>query len=439
MMSTVLLNWSKSRVTIFSCHLFLNMKHHIFLAAALVMSVANLSAQTTTNPAPIKIEVVQEGELRLDGKLTGLLGTTQWTMDSYAFTSPRGVTKEFDEAKSKAIRISPTTHVHPIGEETKIPLKDVKIGSAIAVIGKSGPQNSLIAREIILLEGYGQRKTVGTLNSNPFTGALINQSRKARDMGQRAKSLELAIQGAQGAAGMGDKSGEVLATRDVVLLHLEDGQFQQALDASLRIEKLGREMGNDMVLALGLSGKGNALSGLNKKAEAIKAYEESVPYGLRASSGLAESILNALAMTYLGANQFSNAIQTLEKLAPIEASLGKPIDAAGSRWLIAILRAEDDSAASKAELASGEQLLTNITEPKERSGALLTLGLLNWRLGQKGTADERLTAAQKLYEAQNDSRSAKRMEEIKTYLGQAENKNATIANILLGRINLNNE
>ncbi|HEX8465268.1 MAG TPA: hypothetical protein VF627_11695 [Abditibacterium sp.] len=366
-----------------------------------------------------KLEIIGVGELRIDGKVTAVLGTGVWQVETVSWTSPRGVTTDFDEVKNKSVKVGTDALLHPKGEDGKIALRDVKLGSRVGIIGKNGPDGALVAREVILLEGYGARKTVGQLTTNPFSLALVRQSRAAREAGQLPKALELADKAVATAQGMNDRSGEGLATQDKVLLHLDMGQTAQAFAGMKRIEALGRAIGNPLLLSMGLSGQGNVLLRSGEFERAITLLREADTVSLAAPTQIHLQIVSGLAMAYLASGDLSQGVATLGRVHPLEEAAGQEGDAGETLLLIALLQTEEKPDAARQTLTDVQPRIDRAVNERSKAGLLGAAGLLRWRLGEKTEAATAFTEAATLFRAVNDEKDAKRWETMATTLAAA--------------------
>jgi tetratricopeptide (TPR) repeat protein len=366
--------------------------------------------------AKAKLEIVGEGELRLDGKITAILGAGSWQMEATSWTSPRGVNTEFEEPKNKGITVSGESYLHPRGELDKVPLKEVKLGSRIAVIGKNGPDGMVVAREVVLQEGYGSRKTVGSLSTNPFTLALVKQSREARDAGQLPKAMSLIEKAIVTARGMGDISGEGLATQDKALLYVDMEQPEQAYIASKRVETLGRTSGNTLLMALGMRGASAFLLQAGKFDEAIALLKEADSVSTNAQTEIRLGILSTLSAAYLASGQLNEGVAILNRVQPLEISLAKESDANETSLAIAMLQSEEKPDAAHKAIEDSKQMIERARDEKSKAGLLGATGLVRWRLDQKEEAKAAFTEAAQIYQTAGDAASAKRWSDMATDL-----------------------
>ena len=366
-----------------------------------------------------KLEIIGAGELRIDGKITAVLGTGVWQVEAVSWTSPRNVTTDFDEVKNKSVKVGADALLHPRGEEGKVPLKDVKLGSRVAVIGKNGPDGSLAAREVILLEGYGARKMVGQLTTNPFTSALVAQSRAARDAGQLAKALDLANNAVATAQGMGDRSGEGLATQDKALLHLELEQPQEAFAAMKRIEALGRGLGNPLLLSMGLRGQGGVMLSSGEFEKAITLLKEADTVSSQSQPKVHVGVLSVLSMAYLASGDLSQGVATLNRVYPLEQAEGEEGDAGETKLLIATLQADEKPDEARQALTEAQPLIERAENPRAKAGLVGSAALIRWRLGEKTEAGTGFTEAAALLTAAGDIKSARKWESMAAALETA--------------------
>ncbi len=389
------------------------------LCGALCVSLISISPARAQGGAPksdpqaaalAKLEKIGAGELRLDGKITAILGDGVWQMEASSWVSPRGVSTDFEEPKSKAISVAPTANIHPRGELEKVPLREVKLSSRVAIIGKNGPNGTLVAREVILLEGYGSHRTVGTINSHPLTSVLVKQSRDARDAGQLPKALAFIERAIITARGLGDSGGEGLASQDKALLLMDLDQPKEAFVAFQRVESLGRTLDNPLLLSLGLSGTGSLLRANGQIEKAIAAFKEGDTVSANSEASLHLGLLSDLATTYLLAGQLQNGIGTLNRIHPLEQAAGKDGDAGETLLTIAALTATENAAGARQTLQDVQTRLDRARDEKIKAALVGGAALVRWRLGEKDAARTGFTEAAALLQGTGASGAAKKWE-----------------------------
>ena len=360
------------------------------------------NSQTNKKAAP----TVQEGELRLDGKIKAMLNVGEWQMEAISWTSPRDVTTPFSDPKSKTIVIGADAYIHPLGETDKIALKDVKLGTRIAVIGKNAADGSLAAREVILLEGYGSRKTIGTLSSNPFTSQLVGQSRKAREEGNLPQALKLAESAITAAQGINDLSGEGLATQDKTLLLLDMDEIEAAGKSAERVEAIGRNLSNPLLIAMGMNTRGRVLAQTGELEKAIEVLEAADPVSAGSEPAIQLSTLSALAEAYIQAERTNDAVATLQRILPLEESLRQSDDATGTLLALTQALAATDTVKAREYLAQAAPRIDNAADENKRAALRTESATAKYALGDKDAAKADLEAAAKLYESVGDTQRA---------------------------------
>lgn len=388
------------------------MRKYLF-ALALLGAVSPAMAQTKPSApaaAKSKLEIINQGELRLDGKITALLGVGVWQIEALSWTSPRGVTTEFDEPKNKGVSVGAQAYLHPRGEEEKVALADVKLGSRVAVIGKNGPDGTVIAREVVLLEGYGMRKTVGQVQSNPYTSLLVRQSREARDAGQLPKAMTLIQKAIDTAVGMSDGSGEALATQDKALLLLDMDQPEAAFTAFKRVEALGHQTGSALITSLGLRGAAGIFMRKRSYAEAIDLLKQADAASASTEPEMHLGVLTGLATAYLLNGQLSDGVTTLQRVHPLEQAQGKDGDAGETLLLIAALQAPEKADEARQALAAVQERIDRARDDKAKAGLIGAAALVRWRLGEKDAAKAGFAQASQLLSGAGAAAGAKQWE-----------------------------
>ena len=380
----------------------------ILVAGALLCALcAPVAAQNGATGADKKAApTVQEGELRLDGKIKAMLNVGEWQMEAISWTSPRDVTTPFSDPKSKTVKIGADAYIHPLGETDKIALKDVKLGTRIAVIGKNAADGSLAAREVILLEGYGSRKTIGTLSSNPFTSQLVGQSRKAREEGNLPQALKLAESAITAAQGINDLSGEGLATQDKTLLLLDMDEIEAAGKSAERVEAIGRSLSNPLLIVMGMNTRGRVLAQTGELDKAIEVLEAADPVSAGSEPAIQLSTLSALAQVYEQAERTSDAVATLQRIFPLEESLRQPDDATGTLLALAQALAATNATKAREYLAQATPRIDNAADEKKRAALRIASASAKYALGDKSASQADFETAAKLYESVGDTQRA---------------------------------
>jgi len=390
------------------------MQKYLLLPLLATFSTAALAAPAKTKAPPASTTVatakatlakVNAGELRLDGKISALLGEGNWQMEAVSWTSPRGVTTDFDDLKTKAVEVSAKTFIHPINDATPVALKEVKLGSQVAIIGKPGADNSIVAREIVLLEGYGAHKEIGSLSTNPETSKLIDQSRRARDDGQLPKALKLALEAADTAKGFQDLSGEALATNDVGILYGELKQPDRALSAFAREQAIGQQIGNPLAQVFGMNGQARLLAAGGKTDEAIALLERAVPISAGTPTDLQISTLRSLASVYLRAGKRPEAVGVLTRLFPLEDGGGQKDEATATLLTLARLTAKTEADTARGYLDQARPRLEFVRDDTMKTRLTLELAIALQALKDPGAA-EQFEAAAKMVEAKGDTAAA---------------------------------
>lgn len=385
----------------------------ILLFSILLGSSTLALAAPTTKPKPAVpasakpvLEKINPGELRLDGKVSALLGAGVWQLDAVSWTSPRGVTSEFDDVKVKAVQLLPNALVHPLGSAAKVDLKNIKLKTNIAVIGKNGPDGTVLVREVILLEGFGDLQTVGTLSSNRISNGLIDQSRRARQAGQLEKALDLARKAAETASGMNDLSGEALASQDVAILYSELKQPQNALESFKRGQTLGERINSPLAQTLGLEGQADVLADMGQFDQAVPLIERAVAVSASTSTALQISVLGSAVNIYTRAKKRGEAVGALVRLFPLEDGAGKSDQATSTLLRLVRLQAPTDMASAKTYLEQARPRMETIRDDAARQSLMLSFATALQATGDSAGAANQFETAAKAAEAKGDAPAA---------------------------------
>lgn len=356
--------------------------------------------------AKLKTPPINAGELRLDGKIKAILDADAWQLEAISWTSPRQISTDFSEPKTKSIKVAADAYIHPIGEVEKVALKEVKLGTRIAVIGKNNADGSLSAREVILLEGYGARESVGTVLSNPFTLQLVDQSRKMRDQGNLPQALVLIEKAITAAQGLNDLSGEGLATQDKVGLLFDMDQVDKAGQAAARVETIGRGLSNALLISMGMNAQAGVLAHNGQLDEAIQKLEAADGISAGSEPAIHLSVLDSLAGVYLEAKRPKDAIATLQRIFPLEESQRKGDDATGTLLTLSRLMATSQPDEARKYLDQAMPRIPAAADEKRRAALYAMSGRARFGLGDKAGAAADFESAAKLFEGVGDTRSA---------------------------------
>ncbi len=376
-------------------------------AISLAVLVAN-STPAVSTPSKPAIEQVNAGELRLDGKISAMLGPGLWQLDAISWTSPRGITTNFDDVKPKAAQLAPDAFIHPLGETTPVPLTDIKLQSPVAIIGKNGADGTVLVREVILLEGYGKLKTVGILPCNSESLHLIDESRHARDVGQLAKALELAKRAADTAEAQGDLTGEALTTQDIAILYKQLKQNNDSLESFKRVQALGDQLNNPLAQVMGLEGQGNILGDMNQNDLAIALLERAAAFGTTTPALMQISVLEELASVYSHANKWTEATGALTRLFPLQEKSGEYDDATVTLLMMASEQSPLDITAAKSSLEQARARMDNIHDDSKRLTLTVMLASALKLTNDLTGAAAQYEVAAKLATAQGNTQDAAR-------------------------------
>lgn len=391
------------------------------------------AAPKTAEAQPAKVEPPKEnaleGELRLDGKITVVLGPGQWVVEAVSWTSPKGVTTNFDDPKNKNVLLNSDAFLHPHAEYEKVPLDEVKVGSRVAVIGKNQPDGTLKVREVVLLEGYGAHKKVGSLRTNAETSRLIRQSREARDLGQINRAIELAKRAAEIAQGMGDMSGEALASQDVGNLYIQEEKYEEAMSYYTREETLGKALSNPLPITFGKLGRASVMVSTDQTEDAIPVLQEAIPFSLSTPATLQIDVLDLLSMSYVALGQSGEAIGIMEKLYPLQAGNGQGDGSVKTRAYIALLRAADEPDAARTVLDQIAGNVPRIANDGIRGNTQGIVGLTLWRMGEKEAAAEQFQTAIKTFK-DSGAKGGTRWEKAAKKLAELGDKNEDPLNLV---------
>jgi tetratricopeptide (TPR) repeat protein len=391
-----------------------------FLSALpLLSSLAEAQDETTQNEtASPKLESIGVGELRLDGKITALLGANLWQLEAISWTSPRGVNTSFDEPKNKGISVGEGVLVHAKGEKDTLALKDVKLGTRIAVIGKNRPDGTLAAREIILFDGPGQRRNIGSVVIHASTSALLRKARAAREAEQTSQAITLFNQALSSAQGSMDRAGEGLVLRDLGSIYLENGQSAKALDAYNRAVIVTHDKGFEEALAL--KGLGGVYAHDRNFPSAISALERADRVAVDGDERVRAIILSDLAECYSIVKRKDEAVKAWQRLLPLLEKTGQRDDATETLLSIALASVIKDEASARNYLNQAKPRIPEVRNPKSKAQFMGSAATLMWIFGEKEEAAIQFEEAAKILDDAGDQKGAQEMRDRSNRLGKQE-------------------
>lgn len=279
------------------------------------------SAQTNRSAGIYRI---REGELRLDGKITAVTGAGEWAVAASSWTSPRGVTKEFDEPKSKAIRLGENGAVlNASGED--ISTATLKLGMTIYAVGSNQPDGSLLARFVAMkTENSLVSKATDTVRISRPVHELLSKGEAARKAGQVNLAVSKFKEAAETAGGLRDSSGEGLAWVGLGRLYSEGEQPQKALEAYNRALQAAQAANDRTRQASAYNEIGLVYENLRQREDAVKAFEEAVRLTSATNSVDLSIFMSNLLDEYMLINDRAKALPLAEKLLPLMERQGTP-------------------------------------------------------------------------------------------------------------------
>lgn len=381
------------------------------VAATLAPRANNSSGTSTAAGVGVKMEtekgadknqvVLQNGETRFDGKITGVLSATMFTVSVVSTTNAKGLTTELAEPQTKNIQVSETSQLRSREDAARaMKFTDLKIGLRVTLAGKTAGSKTIAAREVAVWDDdESKRRSLGTVQIHQAVAVLLNRGdefQRARSFEDAAKTYNAALQ-----AGMNenDASGQGLSYNRLGLTYADLGQPKRALESFQKALEIWRRVGNSNSEATTLLNMG----GFYMAHDDLKAAREAVESALRLYGGGGNN--RALAIAY-------------NQLGEIQADQGENENAVAS-WQQALSLARqtqdhDEERAILGRLALGyaqlkqteksneiiEQLVVSLPQIADKSDAAQTnfvIGLAYKTTGQNDKAKPFFTQAQALW------------------------------------------
>jgi tetratricopeptide (TPR) repeat protein len=330
--------------------------------------------------APIVEPKVNEGELRMDGKVSMIVSNSSFRIDVMSFTTAAGKTVPLTEAKTKLITSDDKTTFYARGAaDQKLAFSEVKLGTRVTIVGKDlGSGKALPAREVMLwVNREREGKTLGVVRVNAEVGKLIDRGDEAKQIRDYNSALRFYNRAVELAVGAGDRAGQGLAISRAGGIYADLEQYDQAITSYNRAIGLWRASGNSDSEATALNNLGLIYSRQDDNEKAIESLERAA--NLLQNSANRQAVVltwNNLAGAYVEGKQYDKALGVYERLLPMvhgRADRGEEAEVLSD---LAYLHSRArDAEKSQEYMKQATPLLDSIGEREIKARVTYTLGI----------------------------------------------------------------
>lgn len=372
-----------------------------------------LAQDATQNEAPKQSQMpaavaMEKGEVRLDGKITAMLGPESFDIAAIAYGTPSGKTVEFDAPKNKSIVWSEATKFQA-REDAKRTLnaRTLKLGVFVSVIGRDKGAGTPLQARLVLVWGVTDSnvRQYGGKPMNRVTAILQYQAdaaKKAKNYEVAAKLLNQAVGTAQGA---NDATGTATSYNALGLLYSEMQQSQksvQAFEAGIKVAGTAGETYDEAILLNNLAMHYSKAKQIDK---AVPLLEQSLDRMEKSGNTAAmPTLLGNLAGAYGRNNQLDKALQTFRRALPLVIQENIPEDVVESHVGIGLsvpLPAGREEATTMLTRALAK--LPEIADDKKRAVSMIEVAKLHARLGETDKAEAMLKQALAIFQQTGDN------------------------------------
>jgi tetratricopeptide (TPR) repeat protein len=242
--------------------------------------------------------VLQSGETRYDGKITGVLSATIFAISVVSTTNARGETTELAEPQTRNIQIGADTTMRSRDDlARKMQFTDLKIGLRVTLAGKDAGAKTIKAREVAVWDDEESKsRSLGTVEIHHAVAVLLNRGdefQRARAYEDAAKTYNAALQAAMNE---NDAPGQGMVYNRLGLTYEDLGQSKRALESFQQALEIWRRVGNSNSEATTLLN----LGGYYIAHDDLKAAREAVANAIRLYGGSSNNRALAIAYNQLG-------------------------------------------------------------------------------------------------------------------------------------------
>lgn len=375
-------------------------------AASTLITSEDTPKTQGTDPNAVAL---QAGETRFEGKITGILSATNFTVEVFA-VSTTGDAKELLPSQSKTVLLDEATLLRSRGDaRRKLTINDLKIGQRVTFSGKDTGAR-IKAREAAVWEiDTSASESIGTVTISAPVSRLLHQADQASDARVYEEALRYLNQALQIASGGNDRPGRGLTLNRLANIYSEMGQLQKAVAAYEEALAIWRGLSNSESESLTLNNYALLLGENDQEVKAITMLERAVQLARGATDTRALALpLQNLTGLYFSTEKYDKALATALEALPIlrQIKRGSEDEAMLSARIARIYALTGKPDKSKEYSAAAAPLLEQIREADSQAYGFYQLGSAYELSRDKGKAVEFFKRAQALYTQLNKTENA---------------------------------
>lgn len=274
--------------------------------------------------------VIRAGETRFDGKITGILSTTNFITTVFSSTDAKGQKTDIFSSPSKTVLLQDTTLLRSRGDAArKLNFSDLKIGLRVTFVGKDTGGN-IKAREIAVWEADNSTsESIGVVRVSMGVSLLLNQADQAYSAKAYEETIRILNRSLQAADGANDRPGRGLTLDRLASVYGDIDQAEKAFAAYEGALSIWRATGDSQNESTTLNNLGLLLAGTGQMEKAATTLERAVQLARKGDPrGLALSLQN-LAEAYSELEKNDLALEALIEALPVVRRLRKGPDDEG--------------------------------------------------------------------------------------------------------------
>ena len=357
---------------------------------------------------------VRAGETLYEGKVTGVLSDTVFTVSVAIETNAQGVTTEHEESQAKTVEVGVETDLHSRSDATKkLKFVDIKVGQRVTFVAKSG--RPMKAREVALWDDDGGKTRYrGTVTISYEAAVQAKKGDEAFDARLYEESLKFYNRGLNAARGAGDSAGQGLIHARLGRTYLRLNQTNRAMESYQSALEVYRRTGNTESV-------GSTLLNISRIYAAAKDHKQAratVDEAINSLQAGGNSPVLAFAYSQRGhiqadQNETAEALESWQQALAISRQFNERDEESSLLGQIAMAQSELRQTANANETI--EQLLAlipGIADQSEQAWAYYMAGTAYQNLGENAKAVENMTQAQTIFTAAGQQEDADNAQKI---------------------------
>lgn len=344
--------------------------------------------------------LVKAGETRYEGKITGVLSPTIFTVSIALETDAQGQVTELREPQSKTVEISAQTDLHSRSDAArKLKSGDIKVGQRVTLVGKSAGR-TIKAREVAIWEDDGgATRYHGSVTISHPVALLSEKGDEAHEARLYEEALKFYNQALETAQGIDDSNGQGLMYGRLGLTYRQLKQNKRAMESYQKALAVWRRVGNSASAGSSLLN----ISRIHAEADDLKQARTTIDEAIRALEAGGNSPVLAIAYGQRGhiqaeQDEMSEALASWQQALAISRQFNDRNDERNWLGQIAVAQGGLNQTAKATETI--EQLLALIPQTADKSEQAWShymIGVAYRKLGQKTKAVENMQHAATIF------------------------------------------